>query len=176
MSNRHLARTIAMQTLFLWDFNHQDENILDDILNNMFKNFAPNFDDHGFAHDLVNGIKDNVEDINKRIVQYAIEWPLDQITLVDRNILRIGVYELLYNDDIPAKVAINEAIEIGKAFGGESSGKFINGVLGAIFKDIPEEKREIKDKKTEKKASVENKESALKHETSTEEKKVEAEN
>jgi N utilization substance protein B len=69
------------------------------------------------------------------------EWPLEQITIVDRNILRIGVYELIYNDDIPAKVAINEAIEIAKTFGSESSGKFVNGVLGAIYKDILKEKQ-----------------------------------
>jgi len=79
-------------------------------------------------------------EIDKIIVKYATEWPLDQITIVDRNILRIGVYELVMAEDIPPKVAINEAIEIAKTFGGESSGKFVNGVLGAIYKNLGEKK------------------------------------
>jgi N utilization substance protein B len=78
----------------------------------------------------------NLAEIDKYITKYATEWPLDQITIVDRNILRIGVYELVFDKDIPAKVAINEAIEVAKTFGGESSGKFVNGVLGAIYKDV----------------------------------------
>ncbi|MBU1148677.1 transcription antitermination factor NusB, partial [Patescibacteria group bacterium] len=78
------------------------------------------------------------QEIDQLITKYAPEWPLDQITTVDRNVLRIGVYELKFDDDIPPKVAINEAIELAKTFGGESSGKFVNGVLGAIFKDMQE--------------------------------------
>jgi N utilization substance protein B len=86
-------------------------------------------------------------EIDKAIVKYATEWPLDQITIVDRNILRIGVFELLMATDIPPKVAINEAIEIAKTFGGESSGKFVNGVLGAIFKDMDKGKKTAEDEK-----------------------------
>jgi len=85
---------------------------------------------------LVKGVKNNIGDIDRYITKYATEWPLDQITIVDRNILRIGTYELVFDKDIPEKVAINEAIEIAKAFGGESSGKFVNGVLGAIYNDL----------------------------------------
>lgn len=136
MSNRHLARTLAMQSLFLWDFNDKKETSLDNIVDNNFKHFAPNFNDYGFAKNLVKGVIGNLSEIDQKIVQYATEWPLDQITVVDRNILRIGVYELVFDKDIPAKVAINEAIEIAKTFGGESSGKFVNGVLGAIYKDM----------------------------------------
>ena len=136
MSNRHLARTIAMQTLFLWDFNGKKSKTLEEEIKGVFKSFAPRFNDHGFVQNLIKGVMKHLEKIDIFISKYATEWPLDQITIVDRNILRIGVYELVFDDDIPAKVAINEAIEIAKAFGGDSSGKFVNGVLGAIYKDI----------------------------------------
>lgn len=135
MSNRHLSRTIAMQTLFYWDFHGRKEIDLSKIANEHFKQFAPKFNDHGFVCELINGVIANLPEIDKIITKYALEWPLDQITIIDRSILRIGVYELIFNKEIPAKVAINEAIEIAKTFGGESSGKFINGVLGAIYKD-----------------------------------------
>jgi len=126
-----------MQTLFNWDFNDKEEAKLSKLLEQNFQQFAPNFDDHGFAKELVDGVLKNLAEIDKYIIKYATEWPLEQITLVDRNILRLGVYELVFNPNIPAKVAINEAIEIAKAFGGDASGKFINGVLGAIMKDLP---------------------------------------
>jgi len=137
MSNRHLARTIAMQSLFLWDFNGK-KNDFKEIVKGVFSNFAPNFDDQGFVESLIKGVVENLPEIDRYISKYATEWPIDQITIADRNILRIGVYELVHNDDIPAKVAINEAIEIAKTFGSNSSGKFVNGVLGAIYKDIKE--------------------------------------
>jgi N utilization substance protein B len=153
MSNRHLARTIAMQSLFLWDFNGQESKGLDDAIKGNFENFAPNFNDHGFVKNIIEGVLKNTAEIDRYIIKYATEWPLDQITTVDRNILRIGVYELVFDKDIPAKVAINEAIEIAKAFGGESSGKFVNGVLGAIYKDIGD--KEGKEEKKEDKAPEE---------------------
>ena len=134
MSNRHLARTLAMQTLFIWDFHNKQIDITLALSEN-FANFAPNFNDNGFSSRLVEGVITNISEIDSYITKYATEWPLDQITIVDRNILRIGVYELLVDKDIPEKVAINEAIEIAKTFGGESSGKFVNGVLGAIYND-----------------------------------------
>jgi len=96
---------------------------------------------------------ENISELNKVIEKYAPEWPLDQIMVVDRSVLRVGVYELLYGDkdNVPPKVAINEAIELAKTFGGESSGKFINGVLGAVYKDMPEkEKKEHKKEKDQK--------------------------
>jgi N utilization substance protein B len=147
MSNRHLARTIAMQTLFTWDFNGQPNEELEKITKNNFSYFAPTFDDQGFVKRLIDGVVKQIASIDKYIIKYATEWPLDQITIVDRNILRIGVYELIYDKDIPHKVAINEAIEIAKNFGGESSGKFVNGVLGAIYKDIQEKEEENKEVK-----------------------------
>ncbi|MBU1987502.1 MAG: transcription antitermination factor NusB [Patescibacteria group bacterium] len=135
MSNRNLSRTIAMQSLFVWDFHNQKGDI-NEIIKNNFINFAPNFNDDGFAEKIVNGVINNLEKINQYIIKYATEWPLDQITVIDRNILRIGIYELVITKDVPSKVAINEAIEIAKIFGGISSGRFVNGVLGAIYKRI----------------------------------------
>ena len=137
MANRHLSRTIAMQTLFAWDFNGQNNETLPQLTQENLDQFAPGFDDHGFTQNLITGVIKNLSAIDKYIIKYATEWPLDQITVVDRNILRLGIYELVYDPDIPAKVAINEAIEVAKTFGGESSGKFVNGVLGAIYKEIP---------------------------------------
>ncbi len=142
MSNRHLARTIAMQSLFAWDFNGKNKNFLKQITDYNFANFAPGFNDDGFVGGLIKGVVENLEEIDKNIIKYATEWPLDQITIVDRNILRIGIYELLMDNEIPPKVAINEAIEIAKTYGGESSGRFVNGVLGAIYKDLDNEDKE----------------------------------
>jgi N utilization substance protein B len=137
MSNRHLARTIAVQALYQWDFNEQKEDI-ETILKNDKESFAPDFDDGGFTRHLVHGVVDHQKEIDGLITKYAPEWPLDQITIVDRNVLRLGIFELKYDPNIPAKVAINEAIELAKNFGGESSGKFVNGVLGAVYKEVGE--------------------------------------
>ena len=146
MSNRHLARTIALQTLFAWDFNGRNDNNLEELIADNFSNFAPQFDDGGFVKDLVFGVKEKIQEIDKHIIRYATEWPLDQITAVDRNILRLGMYELLFTE-IPPRVATNESIEIAKSFGGDSSGKFINAVLGALYADEPEiQKRDNKEK------------------------------
>lgn len=134
MSNRHLARTIVLQSLYNWDFNQRKDN-LEKILEETKKEFAPNFDDKNFSEDLILAIKENIEKIDKIITEYAPEWPIEQITIVDRNVLRIGIYELMFCKDMPAKVAINEAIELAKTFGGASSSKFINGVLGSIYKN-----------------------------------------
>ncbi len=143
MANRHLSRTLAMQTLYQWDFNGAQEKNLDKILEQNMADFAPGFDDEGFTKHLIEGVLKNKKEIDELIRKYATEWPLEQITIIDRNILRIGIYELKYDPDIPSKVAINEAIEVAKTFGGESSGKFVNGVLGAIYKEM-EKNGEIK--------------------------------
>lgn len=136
MSNRHLARTVAMQSLYERDFHGSDARNLDEVVTRNLAEFAPGLDDKGFAKELVDGVISRQKGIDALITKYAPAWPLDQITIVDRNILRIGVFELKYSESVPSKVAINEAIEIAKTFGGESSGKFVNGVLGAIFKDM----------------------------------------
>lgn len=148
MSNRHLARTLAMQSLFNWDFNGKTESDPEKITKGVFSNFAPDFDDHGFVNRLVGETIQKINEVDGYIIKYATEWPLEQITMVDRNVLRIGVYELVFDETIPAKVAINEAIEVAKTFGGASSGKFVNGVLGAIYKDLAD-KLEHKGQKKE---------------------------
>jgi len=146
MSNRHLARTIALQTLFEWDFKGKNKDLLNEIIAYNYKAFAPEFDDHSFTDRLIQGTIENIDNIDDYIIKYAPEWPLEQITNVDRNILRIGIFELVFDPDIPSKVAINEAIEIAKTFGGESSGKFVNGVLGSIYKHLgPTKKTEDKE-------------------------------
>ena len=136
MSSRHLARSIAMQALFEWDFRAQPGNELPGILNRNLNEFGPGLDETGFAKQLVNGVIENKKDIDALIVKYAPQWPIEQITIIDRNILRMGIYELKLTNEVPPKVAINEAIELAKNFGGSSSGKFVNGVLGAIYKDV----------------------------------------
>ena len=137
MSNRHLARSIIMQALYQWDFKEQPKKELPAIIEQNLQEFGKGLeDDTKFVRDTAKDIVKNLPKIDKIIAQYATNWPLEQITIVDRNILRIGIYELKFNDEIPAKVAINEAIEVAKTYGGPSSSKFINGVLGAIFKDM----------------------------------------
>ena len=142
MANRHLSRSIAMQTLYEWDFNGKKSD-LRELLKENFANHAPGADDSKFAITLVTGVEKNLEEIDRIIIKTAPEWPLEQITVVDRNILRIGIFELMFLKEVPPKVAINEAVELGKVFGGDSSGKFVNGVLGTLFKDLVE-KGEIK--------------------------------
>jgi len=143
MSNRHLARTIALQTLYQWDFNGKPAEDIVIMLEKNLGQFAPEFDDNKFSENLVRGVIKNLNEIDKEISGHAPEWPIDQITIIDRNVLRIGIYEMVFDNDIPDKVAINEAIELAKAFGGESSGKFVNGVLGTIFKEIQEKEGSI---------------------------------
>lgn len=144
MSNRHLSRTIALQTLYEWDFNGMPQNVVVKMLKENLKRFAPAFDDNQFSERLVMGVVQHLKEIDEEISRHAPEWPIDQITIVDRNILRIGIYEMKYDDDIPEKVAINEAIELAKTFGGESSGKFVNGVLGTIYKEMVEARSQKK--------------------------------
>jgi transcription antitermination protein NusB len=135
MPNRHLARSVAMQTLFEWDFNSQSQNVSDILQNNVVQ-FAGAPEDNAFIEQLVSGVMERLSDIDGIIAETAPEWPLDQITPVDRNVLRIGIYELMFLKDVPPKVAINEAVEIAKTFGGENSGKFVNGVLGTLYKKM----------------------------------------
>lgn len=155
MSNRHLARAIAMQSLYEWDFYGGARELADIAKRNLAEQ-PESFDETDFALSIANGVTEHQAEIDGAITQFAPDWPLAKITTVDRNILRIGVYELLFNFDIPSKVAINEAIELAKTFGGESSGKFVNGVLGAVYRDqlakgIEKESDKPKTKESEKK-------------------------
>lgn len=147
MSNRHLSRTLAMQTLYEWDFNHRSQK-LQDLISENIKDYAGGMEDINFVDKLVRGVTKNLPQIDKVIEKYATEWPVDKITIIDRSILRIGIYEMIFEPvksdksdhgpgkEVPPKVIINECIEMAKTFGGESSGKFVNGVLGAVYNDL----------------------------------------
>lgn len=141
MASRHLSRSIAMQSLYEWDFSGKDPKKLEAIVEKNLEEFGPGLEDKTFVWQLINGVVTNIKNIDKIIVKAAPEWPIEQITIIDRNVLRLGLFELLYGDkeEVPPKVAINEAIELAKTFGGESSGKFINGVLGTVYKEIGEQ-------------------------------------
>jgi N utilization substance protein B len=150
MANRHLLRSIALQTLFEVDFSETNEKVIAALIERNVKEFAPDTGDFSYVTSLVENIIAKQKELDNIIGKAAPEWPIDKISIVDRNILRIGLYELLFADrkEVPAKVAINEAIELAKKFGGDSSGKFVNGVLGAVYKEIGEPgKDEISKKK-----------------------------
>lgn len=138
MANRHLARSVVLQTLFEWDTIHATDSDAPTILERNATEFGGSDTDRPFMDALLTGILAKKSDIDLIITKAAPDWPLERIAPVDRNILRIGLYELLFADraQVPAKVAINEAIELAKVFGGESSGRFVNGVLGAVYKEI----------------------------------------
>lgn len=140
MANRHLSRSIAMQSLYEWDFRGKKEKELAEIIQKNIQEFGPGMDDDSFVRQLVVQTIKNLKKIDPLIEKCAPEWPLDQVTIVDRNILRLGIYELLFGNyqEVPPKVAINEAIELAKSFGGESSGRFVNGVLGTIYRELGE--------------------------------------
>ena len=140
MATRQLGRSIVLQSLYEWDFSKRKED-LSEIVERNLKEFAPGFDEPDFIWRLVTGVIKNIKELDAIIVKAAPEWPLEQIAIVDRNALRIGLYELIYADpeEVPPKVAINEAIEIAKNFGGPNSGKFINGVLGTVYKQLEEQ-------------------------------------
>ncbi len=134
MSNRHQARAITLQSLYEWDF-HGGTRDLGPIMERNLEELAPKLDEKDFAQQIAKGIVEQQSVLDAAITKFAPDWPLSKITTIDRNVLRIGTYELLFNFEIPSKVAINEAIELAKTYGGESSGKFVNGVLGAIYRD-----------------------------------------
>jgi len=153
MANRHLSRSVVMQTLFEWDFGGKEKSDMTSVLKRNTAEFASGAGDEPFMAALVDGIVKKHSDLDKIIGKAAPDWPLEKIATVDRNILRLGLYELLFGDklDVPPKVAINEAIELAKTYGGENSGKFVNGVLGAVYKELgePGKNQESKKKKVE---------------------------
>jgi len=139
-----------MQSLFEWDFNQYPDSAIESVTKRIIDEFAPGIDDNSFTLSLVFGVLSQKEKLDKIISKAAPDWPIDQIAVVDRNVLRIGLYELIFGNrqEVPARVAINESIELAKTFGGENSGRFVNGVLGAVYKEMGEPgKDEIPDKK-----------------------------
>jgi N utilization substance protein B len=139
MATRHLIRGIVFQSFFEWDFYNKEVNFTDILERNLNK-FGPDIDEPDFAWRIAKGVIENLDKIDKVIKKAAPDWPLDKIALTDRNVLRIGLYELMFADkeEVPPKVAINEAVEIAKNFGGASSPKFINGVLGTVYRQMQE--------------------------------------
>ena len=140
MANRHLSRSIVLQSLFEWDLNNIEKKDVPETLMRNVEEFAPNKTDLPFMEKLLDGVLQKQGELDQVIEKAAPEWPIDRISPVDRNILRLGLYELLFADrnEVPAKVAINEAIELAKQFGGDNSSRFVNGVLGAVYKEIGE--------------------------------------
>jgi N utilization substance protein B len=142
-SNRHLGRIVALQTLYEFEFRVQSEDVtvdVDDILTRNLDRYEATIEDKGFVETLIKGVLAEQADLDLKIQPIAPDWPIDQIARIDRNILRIGLYELLHQAEfIPPKVAINEAVELAKAFGSDNSSKFINGVLGTAYRTLVED-------------------------------------
>ncbi|MDD3086474.1 MAG: transcription antitermination factor NusB [Patescibacteria group bacterium] len=136
--NRHLSRMVAMQAIYEWNFR-QDAD-LDELVERSISEFSNDVDSK-YIRDLISGVTKNSKTIDREIETCAPEWPIEQISHVDKSILEIAIYELVYAKDIPPKVAINEAVELAKQFGSSNSSKFINGVLGSVYD------RHVKDKK-----------------------------
>ncbi len=151
MANRHLSRSIVLQTLFEWDFKeNKSETPIEPILARNIHEFGPGLEDSTFMEGLTDTVVKKQKIIDDIIEKAAPDWPIDKISAVDRNILRLGLGELLFGNrsEVPPKVAINEAIELAKTFGGENSSKFVNGVLGAVYKELGEPgKDEVSKKK-----------------------------
>ncbi len=150
MANRHLSRSVVLQTLFEWDLRSASLAVAKEALARNAQEFAPAAGDLPFMEELLAGAIERHKDLDLVIAKAAPEWPLPRIAPVDRNVLRLGLFELLFSDrsKVPAKVAINEAIELAKRFGGENSGRFVNGVLGAVYKELGEPgKDEVSKKK-----------------------------
>jgi N utilization substance protein B len=136
-SNRHLGRIVALQTLYEQDFRRESNDASFDlgvVLKRNIARYESTVDDVFFIEELVKGVAQHEAELDEKLRPLAPEWPIDQIARMDRVILRMGLYELLYNADVPPKVVINEAVELAKAFGGDNSSKFINGVLGTALK------------------------------------------
>ena len=151
MASRHLSRSVAMQSLYEWDFRGKKMEALPEIIAHNTKEFAPGLEDAQFIEQLVRGAVAKSPELDQIIEKAAPQWPIDQVAMVDRAVLRLGIYELLFGnrDEVPPKVAINESIELAKTFGGNASGKFVNGVLGTIYREIGEPGKDDAPKKKE---------------------------
>jgi len=154
MATRQLSRSIVLQSLYEWDFYGKKPD-LTKILDHNLKEFGPGMDETDFVWKLSKLVIDNLPELDNVITKTAPEWPIAQISIIDRNVLRIGLAELLFanREEVPPKVAINEAIELAKNYGGPNSGKFINGVLGTVYREMGEPMKDHK-KKTEEKIDI----------------------
>jgi len=142
-SNRHLGRIVALQTLYEFELRNESKDHsadVDEILDRNISRYEEAIDDKNFVKDLVQGVLKKEKELDSKIQPIAPDWPIDQIARIDRNILRLGLFELLFKaKEVPPKVVINEAVELAKAFGSDNSSKFINGVLGTAFRQFVEE-------------------------------------
>lgn len=142
-SNRHLGRIVALQTLYEFEFRKEvrDDTVDQaDILTRNLEKYESSVDDIDFVKNLVSGVLNRVAELDELLRPLAPEWPLEQIARIDRAVLRIGLYELMFSEEsVPPKVVINEAVELAKAFGSDNSGKFVNGVLGTAYRTLVEE-------------------------------------
>jgi N utilization substance protein B len=137
-SNRHLGRIIALQTLYEQEFREEAKDKsadLNEIIIRNIERYRKTVEDRDFIKALVDGVYANATSLDELIQPFATDWPIDKIARMDRLVLRIGTYELLNEKDVPPKVVINESVELAKAFGGDNSSKFINGVLGSLYKE-----------------------------------------
>lgn len=136
-SNRHLGRIVALQTLYEQDFRHECEDPrfdLNQVLKRNVGRYSKTIEDKTFITRMATGVTKHQKELDAQLQPIAPEWPIDQIARMDRVVLRMGLYELLYEPSTPPKVVINEAVELAKAFGGDNSSKFINGVLGTLLR------------------------------------------
>lgn len=150
-SNRHLGRIIALQTLYEQEFRREcgdGEFDLADVLNRNINRYKDTVDDREFIRGLVSGVTEHVTEIDALLQPAAPKWPIAEIARMDRIVLRLSAYELLYSDSVPPKVVINEAVELAKAFGGENSSKFVNGVLGTLHKQRSPDTAQTKEEKS----------------------------
>ncbi|MBX4197344.1 transcription antitermination factor NusB [Candidatus Saccharibacteria bacterium] len=157
-ANRHLGRIVALQTLYEQDFRREvnDSGLnLEAVLARNIARYEETIEDKAFIENLVHGVDSKETELDDVIRPVAPEWPIEQIARMDRIILHIGVYELLFEDSVPPKVVINEAVELAKAFGGDNSSKFINGVLGTVLRAQEEKSAKKPTKKTTTKAKKE---------------------
>ena len=145
MAARQPGRGNALQSPYGWDFYGREGN-LETIVDRDLEEFAPGFNERDFVLKILHRVSSKIKELDEIITVSAPEWPIEKLPMVDRNVLRIGLFELLYADrnEVPPRVAINEAIELAKNYGGINSGKFINGVLGTVYREIgePDKKNE----------------------------------
>ncbi len=141
-SNRHLGRIVTLQVLYEYEFRTQSGDSVEiaDIISRNLERYKSEIDDVDFVKKLVAGVEEAIPELDEKLQPIAPDWPIDQISRIDRTILRMGLYELLYQaDSVPPKVVINEAVELAKAFGSDNSSKFVNGVLGTAYRTLVEE-------------------------------------
>jgi N utilization substance protein B len=158
-SNRHLGRIIALQSLYEQDFRLECNDIefdINEVLSRNIRRYREMVDDREFIEDIVKGVNEKQVELDGLLQPIAPEWPIANIARMDRIVLRMGAYELIYRKDVPPKVVINEAVELAKAFGGDNSSKFVNGVLGTVLRNQSDDKEDGKKAVKPKKVNKDN--------------------